>query len=689
MKKIISILAVCLAILAIAEGCKKTEPVIEDDYISIEGQTSFKVDKEEVILKVNITSNCKWVVTKTDANGNPVDWVKVNMLDGSGNKELQIKVLKNETTEKRSASVNVESDNAKAYVDIEQAKGEKPAPVKKYYQMPVYQMFETSGGLDVPSEEIRTLDVDFTNATVEGNVIKFDDGLEIEKTGAPGAFKMAYPCHTNPGAMAGFQLGICSETFSAGESWIFKIPLQGAVSGQVRFSYGSRKESISDKSAYAWSIDGGTSWNEVDKMESVKSDAAFKSVWLTIPAGAITVKGELWIRITPTKSTVYLQNGMTLDYVKEETTPAPTGDGILLFESFDNTCGVNASYVEVPGFMKSMCSGYTTGATADTNPYAPANEALSVLHCFARPGFLQIGYNDEALKARCGWNGQLKIDASKLISEKTDLEISFKASGMTNAYRNATDAAIVICDGEGNVLAEAKALQADKWNDYKLTVKDVTTSTTLVITSKTCEKPSDGSADQPYKSADYRFFVDDLCVRVAGSAPAEPIVLDFDFSSLPAGWPDNGNDVIYKDTDVSPRTQQYFLEGVPYDFILAPCPDASSRGICWGYTAAGDMMFMQVHRYLGLPVIEGYKLTKVTLRMSAASNDGRKVGVSPQVVGSKETKVFVPGGEPVVVGTQGEEYSFNLTASEPGTLYYLVVSAKAVGFDRLVLTYNQ
>lgn len=101
------------------------------------------------------------------------------------------------------------------------------------------------------------------------------------------------------------------------------------------------------------------------------------------------------------------------------------------------------------------------------------------------------------------------------------------------------------------------------------------------------------------------------------------------------------------------------------------------------------MMFMQVHRYLGLPVIEDYKLTKVTLRMSAASNDGRKVGVSPQVVGSKETKVFVPGGEPVVVGTQGEEYSFNLTASEPGTLYYLVVSAKAVGFDRLVLTYNQ
>lgn len=689
MKKIISILAVCLAILAIAEGCKKTEPVIEDDYISIEGQTSFKVDKEEVILKVDITSNCKWVVTKTDANGNPVDWVKVNMLDGSGNKELQIKVLKNETTEKRSATVNIESDNARAYVDIEQAKGEKPAPVKKYYQMPVYQMFETSGGLDVPSGAIRTLDVDFTNATVDGNVIKFDDGLEIEKTGAPGAFQMAYPCHTNPGAMAGFQLGICSTTFSAGESWIFKIPLQGAVSGQVRFSYGSRKESISDKSAYAWSIDGGTSWNEVDKMESVKSDAAFKSVWLTIPAGAITVKGELWIRITPTKSTVYLQNGMTLDYVKEETTPAPTGDGILLFEAFDNTCDVNASYMEVPGFMKSMSSGYTTGATADTNPYAPANEALSVLHCFARPGFLQVGYNDEALKARCGWNGQLKIDASKLIAEKTDLEISFKASGMTNAYRNATDAAIVICDGEGNVLAEAKALQADKWNEYKLTVGDVTTSTTLVITSKACEKPSDGSAEQPYMSADYRFFLDDLCVRVAGSAPAEPIVLDFDFSSLPAGWPDNGNDVIYKDTDVSPRTQQYFLEGVPYDFILAPCPDASSRGICWGYTAAGDMMFMQVHRYLGLPVIEDYKLTKVTLRMSAASNDGRKAGISPKVVGSKETKVFVPGGDPIVVGTQGEEYSFNLTASEPGTLYYLVVSAKAVGFDRLVLTYNQ
>ena len=70
-------------------------------------------------------------------------------------------------------------------------------------------------------------------------------GLVIEKTGADGKFQMALPVHVNPKYMAGFQLGIHHDNFSKGDAWIIKIPMKEDLWGDLRFSYDSRRESIS------------------------------------------------------------------------------------------------------------------------------------------------------------------------------------------------------------------------------------------------------------------------------------------------------------------------------------------------------------------------------------------------------------------------------------------------------------
>ena len=164
------------------------------------------------------------------------------------------------------------------------------------------------------------------------------------------------------------------------------------------------------------------------------------------------------------------------------------------------------------------------------------------------------------------------------------------------------------------------------------------------------------------------------------------LVLALDFTTCPEGWPDG---TTYSSKDVSSKEYTYTIDGVAYSFSNTPCPDASSRGTCWGYSAAGDMYFMQVHRYLGLPAIEGYKLTKLSFVMSADTNTGRKAGITSSVVKSTETKTFIPGGEQIVVGTKGEEYSFTLSSTEANTRYYLCCSNKAIGFTSLTLTYEE
>ena len=691
-----------LTILALAGlllgACNPTENPLNDviHEIEVEGQTNYEVGYEEEIISVKVNANCKWSINKIDLQGNGISWIKTDLASGSGSKEFRIKVLMNNTPEERSGVVNIYSDQVTAYIDIKQAAnpdpdaGKEPEPeVFVGYLMPVYQMFESSLGLDVPSGSVVEHECDFTNAKVDGNVIKFNNGLVIEKTGSsPAGIMMTCPTHKNPTSYAGFQLGI-SANFESGDSWIFKIPMSYEVYGDLRFTYGSRKEGISDASAFKWSSDKGQTWNDVSKMESVASDAVFKSVWFTIPEDKmIPIRGELWIKSTPSAAKVYLQNGIALDYAKAKTTTLSPVDNntIVISEGFDDTIEANASYLAVPGYMKSATTGYTVSGN-DTNPYSSADTFLGFTHCFARPGFLQVGYFDETQPKRCGWNGSVTLNVGARLTEmgitgKTSLQISLNAAGMTNAYGNKSDANVVIKSGD-KVVASISELSIDKFEMHKLVIPEVDNNTLLEITSLQCDKASDGTASSAYEAADYRFFIDDLYVEVLDMEQNKDLVLEFDFTSASkmSDWPQT---LAASDNPADTFTCPYVIDGMTYNFISAQPTGATGKQ--WPYFNSDEKaLVFPKSRYLGLPSVPGRKLVKVEFTLLASTE--AKYVIGTEITSDSEDPGIVKGGEEQS-DPEKTEFSFELSETAVNTQYWIRCKSKAPRVTSMTLTYS-
>lgn len=702
MKNIYKLILSGFSLLAVSCNGKFDED-IADNYIKVSPE-SIEATCEEKIVNITVEANCNWTVSKTNADGSASDWIKVDKISGKGSTTFNIKVSYNNTAEERSGSVDVKGENASAFITVKQEANPSPedpdepdTPIASTYDMPVYQMFENGGKTDVPSGEIATFDPEFTNATVEGNTVTFNDGLVIEKTGSAGNIMMACPTHTNPKADAGFQLGICAD-FTPGESWIFKIPMKNELSGDLRFTYGSRKEGISDAAPYSWSTDEGATWQPVTKMEAAVSDAAFKSVWFTISHDKKVEAGKsLWFKIDQTAAKVYLQNGITLDYATAPLSDLPAQDvtSTVISEGFDATVEANGAFLEVPGFMKSMTTDYTSNGT-DKNGLMLDNQAITYSHCSARPGFVQVGYHDESLVARCGWNGEITIAVGDRLKEmgieSTNLKLSFKAAGLTNAY-NVTGDAKVIVKSNGATVGRVDNLSINWFNTYSFTIAGADQNTVLAITSDTdVDKPVEGATSFGGVStvasdmADFRFFVDDILVEVDNSSPLpeEDKVLEFDFTTCPDGWP-----VTDKREHVEGGVKCYYnLGGTDYEFVLADALGASSDRVYWH--SSGYIIWASYYRYLGLPAINGYRLTKIDCLHATTTKAGRMMGVATEIVEADAEKVtYVEGGTPVEFAEQGVTYSFNLSGTAAGTVYYLYCSALGVGVSKITLTYSK
>ena len=702
MKRILKLMAMCLMTLSFSACNDENKPLVEEEhYIDIVSENAFTVGYEGEILSVEIDANCQWSISKTDADGNGISWIKTDVASDKGPKAFRIKVLKNNTAESRTGTVNIYSEQVTAYIDITQeanpSPGAEPEPeIFKGYDMPVYQMLESPIGIDVTGGTVQEIECNFSNASVEGNVITFADGLVIEKTGETAAdIKMACPSHTKPASYAGFQLGISAQ-FGTGDSWIYKIPMNSALYGDLRFTYGSRKEGTMTEDKYKWSSDNGQTWNDVTKVEAVKSDAVFKSVWFTIPqAQAVPREGSLWFKVTPAPSgeRVFIQNGIAIEKASAELSSLPAQDNttIVLSEGFDAIAGVNASYLTVPGFMKGAVTGHTNKGT-DTVPYAPENSAISVSHCFARPGFLQVGYSDEAQTARCGWNGVLTLNLTDRLAEMgvtgtTDLIVKFKAATMTNAFGVKADADIVVKAGETE-LAHVENLEADSFSSYELKVTGVNAAeAVLVITSRTnASKKDSGTAASTYESADYRFFIDDLVVEIASASEVPSSkTLTFDFTSNPGDWPTN------KKRTASIEKHYYTLDGEQYEFIFASPKDAIENGSQSESIYNEEKCFLEItnKRYIGLPALEGLRLTKVECTHGSVDHTNRQVSiVSDADKTSTEEQAIVSGGEVQLFTTQGEVYTYSLTGTTANTVYYILCSKTGVGISSITLTYE-
>ena len=173
------------------------------------------------------------------------------------------------------------------------------------------------------------------------------------------------------------------------------------------------------------------------------------------------------------------------------------------------------------------------------------------------------------------------------------------------------------------------------------------------------------------------------------------VTLEFDFTTnanfIAAGngysaWPtaDKWNPSAGEDIECG-----YRLDGVDYSFRLADCPNGTNARVYWnskGYITLGN-----ASRYIGVPVLEGYKLTKAVCYHGTSANtkNGRGLAVSSNIVASTATPDYVSGGDPQITKTSGDVLTFNLDGTVAGTRYYIMCSLSGIGLSKITLVYEK
>ena len=155
-----------------------------------------------------------------------------------------------------------------------------------------------------------------------------------------------------------------------------------------------------------------------------------------------------------------------------------------------------------------------------------------------------------------------------------------------------------------------------------------------------------------------------MTTALSGTAWAETKVLTFDLTSNPGSWPTANSTTLTNYT--------YTLNSVNYTFALKNVKCNS------GY------LMMTSTAVLGLPAIEGYKLTKVVASNSNGCSTSTRVGVSS----SSSSASYITGGAYQTWSTTGSSYTYNLTSTSANTMYYLYVTNKNAQVTNLELTYE-
>ena len=173
----------------------------------------------------------------------------------------------------------------------------------------------------------------------------------------------------------------------------------------------------------------------------------------------------------------------------------------------------------------------------------------------------------------------------------------------------------------------------------------------------------DGSGES-YAPDDVIEEIDDDWDLYAQWEESSEMTLNFPLTSNPNSWPTS---------TVSTLTEYiYPLNGVDYTFALKNVKFSTSYLMVY-YVGA-----------VGLPAIEGYKLTKVVASNSSGCSTATKVGISS----SASQENYIDGGAIQTWSTTGSQYTYNLTSTEVNTMYYLYVTNKNAQIINLALTYE-
>ena len=480
-------------------------------------QESLTASGEGEELTLDVTSNSYWHIDFTDpATGEAVRWITPSETYGMGDAAVKLVVARNRSTSARQACIHVTTDSESSTVSILLSQGAGTVGGGDGYGFPIYQMFSIDANLML------------SNAFIEGGTCYFDDGMILSRTGSPADMTFSTQTHTNPKSDWYFQRGVVIGSWETGDALQLQIPLKEALSGDLRYMYGSRRDGTQNAShawRFEWSADGA-SWTPFDKASvGGASDAVWKIVDFTIPAEKqIPAGGTLWIRhyctdgssasTSDSKPTVAFQTGFCITKATAEASEVPAMDDetIVFSTGFDDVRDAVAAYIDLPlDFMSSFNAG----------AYSLPKEHSGIVafdECYTRPGFLQVGRGDEAIVSRYtqgSYTIQLasRFEAMRIL--KSDLKLTFLATAMIDAYGNPTDPGVVVkVDGASGATVEGGELEGVANNEFKpftVYVRGATPETEITITSAAMASSTD----------DVRFFVDDIVLAVEGE-PERP-----------------------------------------------------------------------------------------------------------------------------------------------------------------------
>lgn len=560
MKKYLLWICTAAALLAAGASCSDDPEVDSVGRVGIQ-QESLTADGAGEDLTLNVTSNAYWRINFTDPEtGESVRWVTASETSGMGNTAVTLKVARNRSTSARSTYVNVITESESSAVSVLLSQSAGTIGGGDGYDFPISQTFAIDAAL--------ALD----NAFIEGAVCYFDDGMILRRTGSPTVMEFSTKTHTNPTTNWYFQRGVVIGEWETGDALQLEIPVKEELSGDLRYSYGSRRDGTQSAGhawVFEWSADG-ESWTKFDgTCSGGVSDAVWKTIDFTIPADKkIPAGGKLWIRhrctdgskasTSASNQTVAYQSAFCITKASAEptTVPAMDNDKVVFSTGFDDVIDAKAAYIDIPlDFM----SSWNDGAYA-----LPREQSgiVNVVSCWSRPGFLQVGRGDEALITRYTQGAYTIKLASRFEAmriSKCDLKLTFLASAMIDAYGKPTDPGVVVkADAESGATVEGGTLEGVADNEFKpftVYVRNAKPETEITITS----------ADMASSTDDVRFFLDDIVLEVEGE-PQRPSADDpvkSDISAVRA----------MKGAEAVTISDNYYIQGrvVAVDNVPAGC----------------------------------------------------------------------------------------------------------------------
>lgn len=216
--------------------------------------------------------------------------------------------------------------------------------------------------------------------------------------------------------------------------------------------------------------------------------------------------------------------------------------------------------------------------------------------------------------------------------------------------------------------------------DYYVAVRPTTLADGFSISLNEVPVKEFSAADVP---AFERNKIYDLGTLTVPTGAAKIFTLDFDFTDAAAmaAWPTVqdlttlGKDVTYQ------MPCPYTIDGVQYTFISSQPKGVTTKS--WPYFVeeeGNNRVVIPNQRYLGLPVIDGYNLTRVSFTVVSGNNSAYVV--SDEIASGSDAPHSVGGA--TQSGKQGT-YTFDLECAEQ---CWIKVGKAAAAISKMSLTYT-